>query len=215
MSTGEWIFLAVSAVIFLFGVWAFLPRAVFMAAPAAISSRYREDDKAGETSPGEVRKLIDRMRDLGFQVQGVLVEKSPLWGKSIENIVLTKSGSNEYAAVVQRKKSSFYYFQTVYQDGRLVVTAESNFKNIRTSRLYQDIVSANNTVEVLDIHRLHVEEFSTEGEPPCREYTPEILKDTTHLYYNLPESRRGMRRFGSISFIILIILSIPLILSLT
>ena len=213
MSTGQIIFLVIGTFIFLVGLRAFLPRAIFLFAPAAISSRYLVDENAAEGHPEEFDAIVQRLQELGYTVNGVLREKAPLWGKTADNIILTAPDATEYVAVVQEKKGPYYYFQTIFEDGRIAVTAESGFRNMRTERLCQNIVKAEDIAEVLQAHRNFVAEFSRAGGQPYREYTPELLERSTHLYYSLPESRHSMRRYGLTSLIILIILSIPFIIA--
>jgi hypothetical protein len=106
--------------------WTALPLIIFALFPTSVRSWFLEDEEAQKILAAHPLQMetVEEMKALGFILQGVRVEKLPLWGVQIHAISLASPETHTYGEVlfsVQQKPVGIYFF-TPLDDGGMVFT---------------------------------------------------------------------------------------------
>jgi hypothetical protein len=213
MSVGHIIFILIGALVAAFGVRRYLPKTLLYFRPGGIYGTFYEGASLDPDPAERAAETVQALAALGFTPAGVLAEKPPLWSRALEVLVLTGREGKEIACVIPAKRHLTWYFETLFEGGQLVITAESGFKPTNEGGLYQSVPNVEDPAELLTRHRDNVAHFA-EGQAPLRSYPPDIIGGTTQVYYGFPVVRRGMRTYGSMNAVPLAVLCIPLIIAL-
>ncbi len=213
MSLGHVIFVVIGALIAAYGVWRYLPRALLYVLPGGIRGTFREGDQLRFGAREKSLETVDALTLLGFTPVGLQLEKPPLWSRVLKVLVLAGPGA-ELACVIPAKRSITWYFETLFEDGGLVITAGSGFKPVNEGGLYQSVPEGLDAAGLLDRHRENVAHFAKEGRVPLKRYPPDVIAGTTAVYYGFPVVRHGMRTYGSMNLVPLVVFCIPLVIAL-
>ncbi len=214
MSFVHLIFILFSALLAAFGVWRYLPKAMLYIAPSSVSGTFREGGELRPKDREKVQEAVDDLSLLGFVPAGVQMEKLPLWSRSLKVLILTSRSGPEFACIIPTKRVVTWYFQTLFEDGAVVITADSGFKPANEGGLYQSIPEVEDAAALLERHRANVAHFVEEGHTPVKSYSADVIEGSTRTYYGFPAVRHGMRTFGSMNLVPLVIFFIPLIIAL-
>ena len=212
MSFAREVFIVVGALIAAFGIWRYLPRALLYITPGGIRGFFREGDQLRFEAREKAEETVDALTLLGFVPAGLQLERPPLWARALKVLVLTGPGA-ELACVIPTKRFVTWYFETLFEDGAMVITAENGFKPVNQDGLYQSVHADVEAPELLARHRENVAHFTEEGHVPLKSYPPDVIAGTTRAYYRFPVVRRGMRTYGSMNWIPLAVLCIPLVIA--
>ena len=106
--------------------WSALPLILFALFPSSVRSWFLDDVETQQimaAHPLQMETVVE-LETLGFRLQGVRVEKLPLWGVKIPAIALACPESRTYASVLlsARKKPVGMYFFTPLNDGGMIFT---------------------------------------------------------------------------------------------
>jgi hypothetical protein len=212
MSLAHTIFVTIGALIAAFGVWRYLPKTLLYFMPGGIRGFFREGDQLRFEARERAEETVDALTLLGFTPAGIQLERPPLWSRALKVLVLTGSGA-EIACVIPAKRQTTWYFETLFEDGALVITARGGFKPVNQDGLYQSVPEDVDVAGLLARHRDNVAHFVSQGHHPVKRYPPDVIAGTTRAYYSFPVVRHGMRTYGSMNAVPLAILFIPLIIS--
>jgi hypothetical protein len=214
MSLVRIIFVLLSALIAAYGVWRYLPKTLLYAKPGAIRGIFYEGSSLDPAMAEKAQETIDSLTLLGFVPAGIQMEKAPLWSHPLHVLILTSGSGPELACIIPSKRGVTWYFETLFEDGAMVITAGSGFKPVNQGGLYQSVPEDLDAAGLLDRHRDNVAHFVSEGRQPVKRYPPDVIAGTTQAYYSFPAVRHGMRTYGSMNAIPLITFFIPLVIAL-
>ena len=212
MSGARLIFVTIGVLIAAFGVWRYLPRALLYIFPGRVSGWLDENDQFRFEARENAEPVIESLSLLGFTPLGIQKEKLMLWARALKVLILTGPGA-EIACVIATKKNVMWYFETLFEDGAMVITAGSGFKPVNRDGLYQSVPEDLDEAGLLARHRENVAAHVKEGHPPIRKYPPEVVAGSTRAYYSFPVVRHGMRTYGSMNAVPLVVFFIPLLVA--
>ena len=213
MSLARIIFILIGVLIAAFGVWRYLPKTLLYIKPGAIRGTFYEGSSLDHAMAEKARETVDALTLLGFVPAGIQLEKPPLWSRALKVLILTSGSGPELACVIPAKRGVTWYFETLFEDGAMVITAGSGFKPVNQGGLYQSVPEGLDAAGLLDRHRDNVAHFVGEGHTPVKRYPVDVIAGSTQVYYGFPVVRHGMRTYGSMNAIPLAMFFIPLVIA--
>jgi hypothetical protein len=210
MSIFDWIMLAISVGLMIYGGWKFFPRSlyIFRLGPHTYFDK-NVDTPVTKMHQETVQHLSEQLEALGFLKLGIKIEKPPLWEKAGRELAFASIKARAFASIFVIKNKTTCYFYTPFSEGQVVLTANDGFTGVATGNFMQSVVASADLEELLGIHQKRVEAFCTKGFTTFQEYTRETRIIATSQYYNSHQVRRLMRTSGAMYLMLFLIFCLP------
>ena len=210
MGSLDLVMFVITAGVMLYGVWKFLPGAIYLFLPSGVRSHFDTSNAYSQEflQQGNVRTITEQIQTLGFLPIGVKIEQRPLWG-SISDLSLASNRAYAFASITIINSKTLYYFFTPFSGGQAVLTANDGFPAVNTADFIQSSASSTNPADTLAIHQKYVDEFRKRGFTPFQEFNQQTRIDATALYYKINSVRKKMRKNGATYFILLVLFCFP------
>ena len=165
-----------------------LPLLVLALWPTQIRSAFDDvalTQLAARENPS-LQALIDTLRQMGFTMLGVKVERQPLWGRSYREVDLASKPLQTYASIVLHPDSSpaSFYCYTPFQDGGMVFTRDfEQGMEAEGDRLSVRNVVSPNLSEIVEDHVSRVQSMQQRGLLPVVGGSQQSRLEATHAFY--------------------------------
>ncbi|HET7009891.1 MAG TPA: hypothetical protein VFI11_03880 [Anaerolineales bacterium] len=166
-----------------------------------------------------LRSQLDALRQMGFTMLGVKVERQPLWGRSYREVDLASTPLQTYATIVLHPDSSpaSFYCYTPLRDGGMVFTRdfEQGMEAEGPRISVRNVVSANLS-EVVQDHVSRVQSMQQRGLLPVVGASQQSRLDATRAFYESDYARAlrpGLRTPAIRRFVVLLVLFLALAVS--
>jgi hypothetical protein len=198
-----WILAALMLYFIIVQVRSRLPRLISFFIPGSrnLSFQDKVEPPIDELHRDMIKPVVDKLEALGFTQLGLMVEKTPLWGKGSRELVMVSSKDRIIAILGLRGPLLSYYFYTPFEDGQVVVTAHNCFKNFVKPDFVTSEIKSGDLDEMLESHQKDVADFVAKGYVPFHEYSRESVIMATNLYYQSPYPSMQLRYAGGINVI--------------
>ena len=198
----------------LLSAWRALPVLAVLLFPDRLRVSFEDplSIEAALSGPPQTREWLRRLREMGFLVMGVKVERLPLWGRAVREVALVSKESAAYASVVLHPDGSpaNLYFHTPLRDGGMVFTSNSStgIWSAREGANIQHLPAADLT-QVLAAHRERVQALQSAGAVPQVGHTPDARLQATRAFYRQHLRRNAVPlivRQGALTFVLNLVL---------
>ena len=198
-----WILAALMLYFIIVQVRSRLPRLVSFFNPGSrnLSFQDRAEPPIDEIRQEMIKPVLEKLQALGFTQLGLMVEKTPLWGRGSRELVLVSAKDKIIATLALRGPVLSYYFYTPFEGGQVVVTAHNCFKNFVKPDFVTSEIKSGDLDEMLESHKKDVADFVSKEYVPFNEYTRESVIRATNLYYQSPYPSQQLRYAGGINVI--------------
>jgi hypothetical protein len=184
------------------------------------SMRYSFEDSVGGqdliSRSGALQDWICRLKEFGFFLIGVKVEKLPLWGGAYREAALVSPDAEIYASIVLRRDGSpaSLYFYTPFRDGGMVFTRNySGAPEMEGERISVKNMPTQDFQEILDSHEKRLRTFKESGLMPLAGSSPQARIEATRAFYLSEYARRhgqhlaspGILSFGGVLLLLLFV----------
>jgi hypothetical protein len=210
MGALDLVMFVITAGVMLYGVWKFLPGAIYLFLPGGVRSHFDTRNAYSQEflQQRNVRTITEQIQALGFLPIGVKIEQRPLWG-SISDLSLASNRAYAFASITVINSKTLYYFFTPFSGGQAVLTANDGFPTVNTGDFLQSSINMTSPADLLAIHQKNVDEFRKKGFSPFSDYTQQARLDATSLYYKISSVRGRMRQNGATYFILFLLFCFP------
>jgi hypothetical protein len=136
------------------------------------------------------QKIADELRELGFVPLGIKREWRPPM-KPMKGICFVSEETKTFADIVNYEKDAFLYFYTPFQDGKVVLTMDTDrfAFPIETKTFIQSGAKVDGAGQLMVNHVERVNRFIDEGSAPYDIFDQKSRLEATLAYYRAPEVR--------------------------
>jgi hypothetical protein len=188
------VFALLALLVLLTGIGA-TPIFIFVFKPDAMSYSF-DDSFAGQELMSKSDTLQDwivRLKELGFFLLGVKVEKLPWWGRAFREVALASREAESYASIVLHGdgKPASLYFYTPFRDGGMVFTRNYAFApQVESERVSVRNIPSTDFKEILDSHLSRLRTFKERELRPLAGQSQQARIEATQTFYASEYARR-------------------------